>query len=373
VPSPRRRGGGEALLHPEKNCLPVMASATLAGMAPATGAAQGESRMTRPTPGGLPRRAALALGSAALLSPIARPALAQGYPTRPIRLMVPWPPGGSADSQLRSLADQAGRTLGQTVLVENRSGARGLLAAQALLQAQPDGYTVAQQHLSVLRHPFMTKARSWDPVEDFTQIIGLAGWLFGVVVRSDSPIRSWADYVAAARARPGMLTYSTSGIGTTNHLAMEDILSRLGLQMTHVPFRGSNEGVTALLGGQIDSVADSSAWVPQVEAGQCRLLCVWTAERTRRFPEVPTLRELGIDLVVTSPYGLAGPKSMDPGVVRALHDTMKAALLGPENTAIRERWDMPLAYMDTEAYRSFTVQRVAYEKQMVARLNLSID
>ncbi|WP_419896256.1 tripartite tricarboxylate transporter substrate binding protein [Roseomonas sp. USHLN139] len=328
--------------------------------------------MTRPTRGAWPRRAALAL-PAALLAPLARPAIAQGYPARAIRLMVPWPPGGSADAQLRSLADLAGKLMGQTVLVENRSGARGLLAAQALLQAQPDGYTLAQQHLSVLRHPFMTKARSWDPVEDFTQIIGLTGWLFGVVVRSDSPIRSWADYVAAAKARPGHLTYSTSGIGTSNHIAMEDLCNRLGIQLTHVPFRGSTEGVTALLGSQIDSIADSSAWVPQVEAGQFRLLSVWSPERARRFPDVPTLKELGIDMAVTSPYGLVGPKGMDPGVVRALHDAMKAALMSPENTAVRERWDMPLAYMDTESYRSFTVQRVAYERDMVAKLNLSID
>ncbi|EFH12996.1 tripartite tricarboxylate transporter substrate binding protein [Pseudoroseomonas cervicalis] len=321
----------------------------------------------------LPRRAALALAAATLATPLARPALAQGFPARPIRLMVPWPPGGSADAQLRSLADLATRSLGQPVVVENRSGARGLLAAQALLQAQPDGYTLAQHHLSVIRHPFLTKARSWDPVEDFTPIIGLTGWLFGVVVRSDSPITSWAEYVAAAKARPGMMTYSTSGIGTTNHLAMEDICSRLGIQMTHVPFRGTTEGVTALLGRQIDSIADSSAWVPQVEAGQFRLLSVWSPERAKRFPDVPTLRELGIDLAVTSPYGIAGPKGMDPGVVRVLHDAMKTALLSPENTAIREKWDMPLNYLDTEAYRTFTVQRAAYEKEMVTRLNLSID
>lgn len=316
------------------------------------------------------RRGLLALAGAAL----AAPALAQSrYPDRPIRLIVPWPPGGSADSQLRSMADLATKTLGQTVLVENRSGARGLLGAQALQQAQPDGYTLSQHHLSVLRHPFMTKARSWDPVNDFTPIIGLTGWLFGVVVRTDSPYKSWADYVAAAKAKPGHLTYSTSGIGTTNHLAMEDICNRLGLQMTHVPFRGSNEGVTALLGGQIDSVADSSAWTPQVEAGQCRVLSVWTAERSKRFPDAPTLRELGIDLVVTSPYGIAGPRGMDPGVVRVLHDAMKTALFSPENTAIRERWDMPLNYLDTEAYRDFTVQRAAYEKKMVEQLKLSID
>lgn len=322
----------------------------------------------------LPRRSVLSLAAGmATAGTLSRPALAQGFPTRQIRLMIPWPPGGSADAQLRSMADLATRSLGQPIVIENRSGARGLLAAQALLQAAPDGYTLAQHHLSVIRHPFMTRAKSWDPVEDFTPIIGLTGWLFGVVVRSDSPMKSWADYVAAAKARPGMMTYSTSGIGTTNHLAMEDICSRLGMQMTHVPFRGSTEGVTALLGGQIDSIADSSAWVPQVEAGQFRLLSVWSPERAKRFPEVPTLRELGLDMAVTSPYGLAGPKGMDPGVVRVLHDAFRTALMSPENTAIREKWDMPLNYLDTEAYRDFTVRRAAYEKEMVTRLNLSID
>ncbi|MXP65428.1 tripartite tricarboxylate transporter substrate binding protein [Roseomonas sp. M0104] len=324
-----------------------------------------------PSAPGLTRRGALALGTAMLAAPaIAR---AEAFPSRPIRLIVPWPPGGSADSQLRSLADLATAALGQTVLVENRSGARGLLGAQALLQAAPDGYTLAQHHLSVLRHPFMTQAKSWDPVEDFTPILGLTGWLFGVVVRSDSPIRSWTDYVAAARAKPGAMTYSTSGIGTSNHIAMEDICARLGIEMTHVPFRGTTEGVTALLGGQIDSIADSSAWVPQVEAGKFRLLCVWSPERAKRFPEVPTLRDLGIDLAVTSPYGIAGPKGMDPGVVRVLHDAFRKALFSTENTAIREKWDMPLSYMDTEAYRDFTARRAAYEKAMVERLKLSID
>lgn len=322
---------------------------------------------------GLLARAALA-SALPFSAALARPALARtGFPDRPIRLLVPWPPGGSADAQLRSLAEAATTALGQPVMVENRAGARGLLAAQALLQAAPDGHTLAQHHLSVLRHPFMTKAKSWDPVADFTPVIGLTGWLFGVVVRSDSPWRTWADYIAAARAKPGTLTYSTSGIGTSNHIAMEDLCGRLGIQMTHVPFRGATEGVTALLGGQIDSIADSSAWVPQVEAGQFRLLSVWSPERAPRFPEVPTLRELGIDLAVTSPYGIAGPKGMDPGVVRVLHDALKEALFGPANTAIRARWDMPLAYLDTEGYRDFLVRRAAYEREMVARLKLTID
>jgi tripartite-type tricarboxylate transporter receptor subunit TctC len=219
----------------------------------------------------------------------------------------------------------------------------------------------------------MTRQPSWDPVEDFTHILGLTGWLFGVVVRTDSPIRNWRDYVAHAKANPGRVTYSTSGIGTSNHIAMEDLASREGMELTHVPFRGTTEGVTALLGGQIDSIADSSAWVPQVEAGSFRLLCVWSPQRAARFPDVPTLRELGYDLEVTSPYGIAGPKGMDPGVVRVLHDAFKEALFDPANTAVRDRWDMPLSYFDTEGYRDFVVRRVAYERQMVQRLKLSID
>ncbi|MGY4801141.1 tripartite tricarboxylate transporter substrate binding protein [Teichococcus aerofrigidensis] len=323
----------------------------------------------------LSRRRLLALSGVTLgAASLSRPALAQGrFPDRPIRLILPWPPGGSSDAQIRSLADLATRTLGQPVLIENRSGARGLLGAQQLLQAAPDGYTLSQHHLSVLRHPFLTRAKSWDPVEDFTPVIGLTGWLFGVVVRGDSPYKDWASFVAAAKAKPGLLTYSTSGIGTTNHIAMEDLCSRAGIELTHVPFRGTTEGVTALMGRQIDSIADSSAWMPQAEAGTFRALCVWTAERVSRLPDVPTLRELGHDMVVTSPYGIAGPKGMDPGVVRALHDAFRTALFSPENTAIRDRWDMPLAYLDSEAYRDFVVRRAAYEKEMVTRLNLSID
>ena len=320
------------------------------------------------------RRAALGvLGAAAIAAPAVHAQPRGGFPNRPIRLIIPWPPGGSADSQLRSMAELATPALGQSVVVENRSGARGTLGAVALMQARPDGYTLAQQHLSVLRHPFMTNQRTWDPVDDFTYVIGAAGWLFGVVVRADSPWRSWRDYIAAAKADPGGLTYSTSGIATSNHIAMEDLLAREGAEMTHVPFRGTTEGITALLGGQIDSVADSSAWAPFVEEGRCRLLCVWSAERVARFPDAPTLKELGYDLVVTSPYGIAGPRGMDPKVVSVLHDALKQALFDPANKAIRDRWDMPLEYMSTEDYREFVRQRVAYEREMVARLELRID
>ena len=300
----------------------------------------------------------------ALAPLLASPALAQpGFPDRPLRLIVPWPPGGSADAQLRSLAEVAGKSLGQNIVVENRPGASGTLGAQFLTtQARPDGYTI-----------FIVRTPPWDPVRDFSHIIGLCGWMYGVVVKADGPIKSWADYLAYARANPGKLTYATSGIATTNHLTMEELAAREKIDIVHVPYRASNEASVAVVGGEIMSVADASAWAPLVEGGQLRLICVWTAERSPRFPDVPTLKELGYDMVVTSPYGLSGPRGLDPGVVRALHDALKAALFSPANEAVRKQFDMPLEYYDTAAYQDFVARRAAYEQRMAQQLNLRID
>ena len=321
----------------------------------------------------LSRRNALALGGAALAMPGIASAQAR-FPDKPIRLIVPWPPGGSADGQMRSLAEQASRTLGQPVITENRSGAGGTLHAVYLArEARPDGYTLGQMHLSVIRRPFLVRTPQWDTTKDFTNIIGLTGWLFGVAVKSDSPFRTFPELIAYARQNPGMLSYSTSGIATTNHLAMEDIAARERVEFTHVPFRGATEGITAVLGGSVNMIADSSAWAGAVEGGQMRLLCVWSAERAPRFPNVPTLRELGYDIVVTSNYGISGPPRMDPGVVRVLHDAFKQALMSEENTRIRAQFDMPLVYYDTQQYQDFIVQRAAWERDMVTRLGIRME
>ena len=308
---------------------------------------------------------------------LAAPAVAgaQGrYPDKPIRLIIPWPPGGSADSQLRSIAEIATRALGQPVVVENRSGAGGTLhAVHMAREARPDGYTIGQMHLSIVRRPFLVRTPQWDATTDFTHIIGMTGWLFGVAVKANSPFQTFAEMIAYARANPGKLSFSTSGIATTNHLAMEDIIARERVEITHVPFRGANEGVTAVLGGNVDMIADSSTWAGNVEAGQMRLLCVWSAERAPRFPNVPTLKELGYDMEVTSPYGVSGPPRMDPGLVKVLHDAMRDALMSPENARVRAQFDMPLVYLNTEQYQDFIVRRAAYERETVNRLGLRME
>ncbi len=317
------------------------------------------------------RRSALAFGAAAL----AAPALGQGkFPDRPIRFLIPWPPGGSLDALHRQMFEIVGRDLGQSVVLENRPGARGTQAAIFLInQAKPDGYTLAHHHLSILRHPFLTKQPTWDPINDFTYVMQVSGFTFGTAVRSDSPYKTFRDLIEAAKRRPGHLTYSTSGIATSNHIAMEEILAREGAQMTHIPFRGAQEGVTALLGKQIDVVADAQSWRPNVETGELRLLSVWTRDRLPSFPDAPTLRELGYDMVVTSPYGIVGPKGMPLEIVDILHRAFRKAYEDEASQAIIDRWEMPREYLGPADYLAFAKDRVEYEKRMVARLKLSID
>lgn len=327
--------------------------------------------------GNLSRRAALALGGAAIAAPLAAPRIAnaQGnFPSRPIKLIVPWPPGGASDAQLRSLADIASREFGQPVVIENRSGAGGTLHAIHLArEARPDGYTIGQMHLSVVRRPYLISQPQWETATDFTHIIGLTGWLFGIAVKADSPWRTFQDMMDFAKANPGRVSYSTSGIATTNHLAMEDLSAQTGIEFTHVPFRGASEGITAVLGGSVSMIADSATWAPMVQSGQMRALCVWTPERWPALPDVPTLRELGHDIVVTSNYGLSGPPRMDPGIVRRLHDVFKNALMHADNTRVRDNFSMPLVYLDTAQFNDFIVQRARYEREMVTRLGIRMN
>jgi tripartite-type tricarboxylate transporter receptor subunit TctC len=322
----------------------------------------------------LGRRAALGLPFVA--APLlAAPAIAQqGFPNRPIRLIVPWPPGGSTDNTMRVLAEIAGEKMGQPVIIENRAGATGTLGALAMSREEKgDGYLIGQMPISVFRLPAMSRRPNFDPMKDFSWIIHLTGYTFGVVVRSDQPWKTWQEFVAYAKANPGKVTYGTPGVGSTLHLTMERIALEQGIDWLHIPFRGGADNTQAVLGGQTTANTDSTGWAPLVEDGRLRLLVVWTAERAKRFPDVPTLREVGIDIVADSPFGLAGPKNMDPGVVKVLHDAFKEALLHPRNIETLERFDMQPRYMSTEDYAKFAKQQNDEETAMVKRLNLTID
>src|SRR5258708_16261067 len=166
-------------------------------------------------------------------------------------------------------------------------------------------------HMGTLRIPQMQKL-SWDPLSDFTYIIGLSGYTFGVVVRSDSPFRTFRELLDWAKANPGKLSYGSTGTGTSPHLLMEEVSRKTAVQFLHVPFKGNADSTQALLGGHVMAQSDSSGWVRFVDAGPFRLVVTFGTQRTKRWPSVPTAKDLGLGMVYSSPYGIVRPRALAP-------------------------------------------------------------
>ncbi len=233
---------------------------------------------------------------------------------------------------MRALAEATGKYLGQPVIVENKPGAAGTLGAVAMLNARPDGYTVTQIPISVFRLPHIEKT-PYDPMTDLTYILGISGYTFGVVVRTEAPWKTWSEFVAFAKANPDKVSYGTPGANTSLHITMEEIAFKQGHQV----------GARAAQGQRAEPWSPCSAATsirsrtrpagrPHVQAGKVRLLVTWGENRTKRWPDVPTLKELGFGIVSNSPYGLAGPKGMDPRIVKTLHDAFKKGAEDPIHT-----------------------------------------
>ena len=313
------------------------------------------------------RRSALAGAS---LLPFAAQAQAK-FPERPVKLIIPWAAGGPADAGFRIMAEPAARKLGQPVVIDNKAGASGVLGAMALQDAKPDGYTISQMHISVLRQPLLNKSLTYHPIRDLTYILQVTGYVMGVVVRSEAPWKTLPELLAYAKANPGKLNYGTLGIGSTQQLAMERVgISQGGLSWTHAPYRGTADTLRALLGGEIDFASEASGWAPMVQSGKLRLLAVFTKNRAKRFPDAPTVHELGIDVVVDSPGGLIGPKGMDPGLVKVLGDIFREAAQDPKHLEFLDNMDQPLLLLDGPAYRDAMAKTYEEERELLRRLNL---
>lgn len=315
------------------------------------------------------RRRLVQLAAASLAAPsfLAR---AQAFPVKPIKLVIAFPAGGPTDITMRSLADNAGKVLGQPVIVENKPGAGGTLPAQALQTAPADGYTLAQIPLGVFRLPYTTKI-NWDPIKDISYVINVTGYAFGIVVPTDGPIKNWNDFVAYAKANPGKLSYGSTGTMTSPHLTTELIAQRLGLQLNHVPYKGSADLAQAIVGGHLMAAADSTGFAPLVESGKLRVLNTWGEQRLAKFPDAPTLKELGLDLVQNSPFGIGAPRGTSPDVVKKLHDAFKKAMEDPSYVQALGRYDMLPIYMDSAQYMKFAQDTFAREKALVEKLGLA--
>jgi tripartite-type tricarboxylate transporter receptor subunit TctC len=312
-------------------------------------------------------RILLAAAAIALLSGIAQ---AQEFPNRPVTLIVPFPAGGSTDISMRALALATEKHLARPILIENRSGAAGTLGpANMAANARPDGYTVGQLPLGIFRMPYMQKT-TFDPATDFTYIINLTGYTFGVVVRADAPWKTFQEVIDYAKANPGKVNYGTPGAGTNLHITMEQIAKQKGIKWTQVPFKGGADNMNALLGGHIDLNADSTGWAELVNAGKFRLLVTWGAERTKNWPNVPTLKEVGFDMISNSPFGIGGPKGMDPTVVKVLHDAFKKGMEEQSYKDALAKLDMEPYYKNTTDYHAYAMQQTVEQKQLVEELGL---
>lgn len=290
-------------------------------------------------------RLGAALAAALLFSAHPAATSAQQFPQRPITIVSAFGPGSPQDLIVRNVGEELAKDVGQTVVPDNKPGGGATLAAASLLSAKPDGYTLASVVSTLVIVPQLQKT-AFDPAKDFTYLAQIGAFPLGVTVKADSPFKTWADMVAFAKANPGKVTFGTPGSGTNVHLGMERIAKQSGLSLTHVPHTGAMTIIPAVLGGHVMLQASGTEWKPQVEAGQMRLLVIWSAKRHPSFPDVPTLREVGYPFDIEVPFGFVGPKGLEPAALEVLQKVLKKAIEAPSTVALLGKYDMIPNYAD---------------------------
>jgi tripartite-type tricarboxylate transporter receptor subunit TctC len=291
------------------------------------------------------------------------------YPNKPVTLLVPFPPGSATDAIGRALAAVVSKSIGQQVVVENRAGAAGTLAAGSLAQSNnPDGYTIAIAPASLFRVPHLQKV-GYDPIKDLTYIMNFSGYTFSLVVPESSAWKTLPEFIEFAKANPGKVSVGASGTGSSGHVATVVLSQKSGADLTFVPFKGGSEVLAAFVGGHINSVIDGG-WAQVEKQGKGRVLVTFQEKRIPRLPNVPTAREAGYDMVAASPIGLVGPKGMDPKVVKVLHDAFRAALSDPTYKRHLETYDLDDAYLSGEDYQKLAARLWVDEKRNVDMLGM---
>ncbi|XAH22329.1 tripartite tricarboxylate transporter substrate binding protein [Xylophilus sp. GW821-FHT01B05] len=264
-------------------------------------------------------------------------ALAQGYPARPVKIIVPFPPGGGTDNLTRLIAAKLTETLKWTVVVDNKPGAGGNLALDSTAKAPADGYTlVMAQTDNVVLNPLLYGKLSYDPAKDLVPVGLVARGPAVLVVRADSPYKTLADVVAAAKAKPGQLTFASPGTGTVTHLVLEMWQKSADIRFTHVPYRGIAQSLPDLIGGQVDMYMGSIPTLQShIQGGKVRALAVTTPQRSPVLPNVPTYAEAGFSGVeLASVWGLMAPAGTPPDTIQRLNTEVNKLLLMPE---VREK------------------------------------
>jgi len=318
------------------------------------------------------RRRVLSAATGLIAANLAVPARARAFPDRPIRLIVGNPPGGINDQIMRAASIDAGKKLGESLIIVNKPGAGGVISFLSLKGSPPDGYTIGVTTPPLWRQPVIEDV-DYDPVKDFTYIINIAETVFGIVVPQDSPFKTWADVLAYSKANPGKLSYGAPpGQNQTSHIMVEGIARQEKMQWVPIGYKGSAESIPAMMGGYVAFSMEPLVSISSlVRSGKARLLAVATPKRLKSWPDVPTLKDLGYPNIVDSPTGLAGPANMPPDIVKTLHDAFKYAMEQPSFISMLSQADQSPRYMGSEEYTKYVVRAARDQRELLVSYGMA--
>ena len=277
------------------------------------------------------------------------------YPARPITYIVGYPPGGASEVTSRALGNAASKHLGQPVVIVTKPGGASAVSLATLKNEKPDGYTIGLLPTGGITSQYLRKV-SYDFIADFTPIMHYGIVQSGLVVRSDSPWKTFKEFIDYAKANPAKIRYSTAGPGSPSHMAMERMTAREKIKWTHIPFEGTAPSIAALLGGHVEACADSTFWKPHVLSGKLRLLAGMDQKRIAFAPDVPTWKELGYDITAISILGVVGPKGLPPQIVETLHDAYKKGMEDPDFINIMTQMDMLVYYLGPQDFKNYLLK-----------------
>jgi len=282
---------------------------------------------------------------------------AQDYPAKPITMIIPFPPGGVAEIVGRPLAASMEKTLKQPIVLVNRPGAGGAVGMGVAAKSAPDGYTILMGLSSISIFPVSDRINGKEPayeLKDFAPIALVTADPTVLVVRTDSPYRTVKDFVDAAKAQPGKINYSSSGVYGTLHVSMEIFANAAGIRLFHIPYQGGGPAVTALLGGQVEALASGpAAAIGQIRGGKMRALASWSTERLALLPEIPTFKELGYDAEFYIWTGVFAPASTPQPILIKLRQAVREAANSAEFKSAMEKVSTPVSYLDAPEFQKY--------------------